>query len=122
SSGIEDACFKSADEQLLDARAFLQANKADLADSMILSLVQSPSRASDDALIEALRVSQRMDAPLLAEPWVDELLTRTNLKRAQWVALEQWSQRADNPALAFRIATQARQSFPSDHEFFVLYL
>lgn len=121
-SGMEDRCFRSDDERLLVARAFLKAKKTDLADSIILTLVAQPHAASTDALIEAVQTSQRMQMPMLAEPWVEEVLKREHIERAQLSVMERWSRVSDHPTLAFDIARRARESFPKDAEFYVMYL
>lgn len=119
---MDAECFRSDEERLLVARAFLRANKHDLADSIILGLVSVPANASIDALLEAVQASQRMNIPMLAEPWVQEILDREHIERAQFSILDRWSRAAKDPGMAYDIARRARESFPEDAEFYVRYL
>lgn len=121
-SGIDPSCFRSPDEQLLVAQAFLKAKKTDLADGMIFDLASDSKAASTPALVEAVAATQRMDAPMLADPWVEELLTRDNLERAHFAALQRWSRTNNQAPVTFRIAAHARRAFPDDPEFRVTYL
>lgn len=120
--GIDPACFDSPEEQLLVAQAFLAAKKPDLADSMIFDLVSNPTTASTPALVEAIGASGRMNAPMLADPWVDELLTRDDLDRTHFLALERWSRANNEAPITLRIAAHARRSFPNDARIRVFYL
>lgn len=122
STGIDSSCFRSPDEQLLVARAFLAEDKPDLADSMIFELVADPGVASTAALVEAVGATKRMDAPMLAAPWVQELLTRGDLERNHFAELQQWSRANNEAPVSFHIAAHARRAFPDDPEFQVVYL
>lgn len=116
--GIDPSCFRSEREQRLVARAFLQADKSDLADSMILSLVDEPKEAQTATLIEAVRTSLRMDAPTLAEPWVQELQQR-DLDAPQHTALLTWARDTKDPVWSYRVATRAQKEHPDDASFAV---
>lgn len=116
------ACFRSEEEQLLVALAFVQFGKSDLADSMILSLVAEPKEAATPTLIEAVRTSLRMDAPLLATPWVEELGTRDDLERPHYAALHAWARTLKDKGWRYRVAQNAQRAFPDDPEFNTLRL
>lgn len=121
-ANTNDLCFQDPQERLLVARAFIQKDMADRADTIILELVEedNPSTA---VLVEAIGTADRMNMPELASTWMDTLTQRTDIDEHAYDIMLKWAKSAQDPVYSYnKVAQAAATAFPQNTLFHILYV
>lgn len=114
-----DSCVQSAEHRLFAARAFSEAGRTELATALLFQLAAAPD-ASSEAIVEAITYSSQLKVPELGDLWLEQLLTRDDLREADFQALLRWSKQR-SPELRLRLSEHAAGTYTESGEFRLSY-